>query len=65
MRIFELARSLKMRAGDILRLAKVQGIEATSTLTRLDDADVKSLRSAVAKAAARFRDDAAALKNKY
>ena len=53
MRIFELARSLKMRAGDILRLAKVQGIEATSTLTRLDDADVKSLRSAVAKAAAR------------
>ena len=53
MRIFELARSLKMRAGDILRLAKVQGIEATSTLTRLEDADVKSIRSAVAKAAAR------------
>ena len=57
MRIFELARSLKMRAGDILRLAKVQGIEATSTLTRLEDADVKSIRTALAAALAGVSDE--------
>ncbi|MBQ6923100.1 MAG: hypothetical protein IJQ73_00525, partial [Kiritimatiellae bacterium] len=53
MRIFELARSLKVSGGDILRLAKVHGIEATSTLTRLEDSDVKIIRSARAKSATR------------
>ena len=53
MRIFELAKSLKVNSGDILRIARKNGVEATSTLSRLDDDDVKIIRSSMAKAATR------------
>ena len=45
MRVFELAKSLKLTSGDVMRAVKALGIEAASTLARLDDSDVAKIRS--------------------
>ena len=49
MRIFELAQALKTTSGDILRLAKSLDLDVHSTLSRLDDADIRSLKSHFAR----------------
>ena len=44
MRIFELAQVLKTTGGDVLRAARALDLEAHSTLSRLDDDDIRMLK---------------------
>ncbi len=52
MRVFELAKSLKLASGDVLRTAKALDIEASSTLAKLEDSDVSKIRSRLRAGAA-------------
>ena len=48
MRIFELAKALQTTSGEVLRLARTLNLDARSTLSRLDDDDIQTLKSHLA-----------------
>ncbi len=48
MRIFELAQELQTTSGEVLRLARALDLDARSTLSRLDDDDVQTLKRSMA-----------------